>query len=276
MYRKLAVVSASLLVLLAALLCSASVASAAKNKALRYRVVKHARTYDVVKGHGKKLVVRDHARYVKVHGVRRYEVVKHAHAKSSSCVRVSDAAVAAAGNTPISTGHVSSPRACPRRRAARSRATARPPATTGRPPRAGPRARSSYPQWWMVDLGSAHDRHRRQDGLVQRRQARYRYRIETSLDGVTFTTAADRSKNQTKGVTTDAMSVPARYVRVQVLGASVSGAWASANEVTVYAPRRRRRPPPDADADAAEHADAHPDADGDADPAPRRPPRRRR
>ena len=65
------------LTMLAAGLCSVSTASAASlAKPLRYKVIKHARTFDVVRGHHRTLVVRDHRRYVKVRGVVRYKVVR--------------------------------------------------------------------------------------------------------------------------------------------------------------------------------------------------------
>lgn len=76
-YRKSAA-TGTLLVLLMLLLgiCSASAAAASKPKALHYRVIKHAQSYDLVRGHGRKLTVRHHAGYVNVHGVRRYRVLE--------------------------------------------------------------------------------------------------------------------------------------------------------------------------------------------------------
>ena len=102
----------------------------------------------------------------------------------------------------------------------------------------------AFPQTWTVDLGStASLKDVRIDWYSGTARA-YGYRIEVSTDGVAFATAVDRSKNKTAGATTDAVSAQARYVRVQVLGATAASAWASANEITVRGtPPRRRRPP---------------------------------
>lgn len=234
MYKKLAAAAALLTLLtLTICLCSLAPASASTSKAFKCRVIKHGRHADVVKRGNQRLLVRDHHRYVKVHGVRRYRVLKRHH-RYVVLRAVSASAVAVPGNTPISTG------------------TAEPaglPATAGSvqpgySPSWGNDWQSAtrwsassrrYPQWWMVDLGSSKTVTGVRTDWYNGAKRAYRYRVETSLDGLTFTVAADRSKNRTKGVTTDAMSAPARYVRVQVLGASVSGAWASANEITVYA-----------------------------------------
>jgi hypothetical protein len=65
------------LMILTVSLCPATAVSAHAGQGLqRYRIVKHARSYDVVRGHHRTLIVRDHERYVKVYGVRRYRVVK--------------------------------------------------------------------------------------------------------------------------------------------------------------------------------------------------------
>jgi len=234
-YRKLAVISAILVLLvLTAGLCSTSVASATpKGKALRYRIVRHARTYDAVKGHGRRLAVPHHAGYVKVHGARRYKVV--ARSRRFVVLRsVSLSASATPGNTPISSGTVQ-PAGLPAWASSTQPGYSPSLGNDGQGATHWSASSRSYPQWWMVDLGSAAIvTGVRTDWYNGSRRA-CRYRIETSLDGITFFTTADRSKNQTRGATTDAMSVPARYVRVQVLGSSVSGTWASAAEVAVYA-----------------------------------------
>ena len=297
-----------MLLTLTVCLCSPALASASTSKAFKCRVVTHGRHADVVKCRGHRLLVRDHHRYVKVHGVRRYRVVKR-HYRYVVLRAVSASAVAVPGNTPISAG-TAEPAGLP---ATASSVQTGYLTSWGNDWQTATRwsaSTRSYPQWWMVDLGSCKTVTGVQTDWFNGAKRAYRYRVETSLDGFTFITAADRSKNRTRGVTTDAMSAPARYVRVQVLGASVSGAWASANEVTVYAEatptppptpeptptptptdtrrrrpprrrRRRRRRPTHADAhpDADDHPHAHPDADGDADSPPRprrRPPRRRR
>lgn len=241
MNKKLAVLG-MLLAVIATLICSASVASAAKSKALRYRIIGHGKTYDVVRGHGRTLVVYDHKRYVTEHGDRRYRVVKRS-PRFVVLRRVSLSATYEPGNTQISSGTA----------VAAGLPTSASSTQSGNFPSCGndglPSTRwaassKRYPQWWMVDLGgSTTVTGVRMDWYSGSRRA-YRYRIETSLDGVNFTTAADRSGNLTKGVTTDAMSITARYVRVHVLGSSASGAWASTNEVTVFADAATPTPDP--------------------------------
>ena len=77
MYKKLAI-AGTLLVLLTLTVClsSPALASASTSKAFKCRVVKHYRHADRVKHGDRTLLVRDHQRYVKVHGVRRYRVLK--------------------------------------------------------------------------------------------------------------------------------------------------------------------------------------------------------
>jgi len=232
MYKKLPIAGTLLVLLtLTVSLCSAPSSSAAADaKALRYRVIGHAKTYHVVRGHHRTLVVRDHHRYVKVHGVRRYRVAKRSYryivlrrlltAGSTNAVILSvapasvglpsSASSAQEGNAPISAND--------------GQVATRWAASTG-----------SYPQWWMVDLGAPKTVCGVETDWYKGSRRAYRYCIQASLDGATFTTVADRSKNQTKGTTSDALSVAARYVRVQVLGVSAKGGWASANEIKVYA-----------------------------------------
>jgi beta-glucanase (GH16 family) len=64
------------LVFVAGLGAAPATLATSSHPALRYRVIKHARTYDVVRGHHRTLVVYDHARHVNVHGVPRYQVVR--------------------------------------------------------------------------------------------------------------------------------------------------------------------------------------------------------
>ena len=242
MYKKL-VVGGTLLVLLTltVCLCSPALASASTSKAFKCRVIKHGR-HAVVVNHGdQRLLVRDHHRYVKVHGVRRYRVVKR-HYRYVVLRAVSASAVAVPGNTPISAG-TAEPAGLP---ATASSVQTGYMTSWGNDWQTATRwsaSTRSYPQWWMVDLGSCKTVTGVQTDWYNGARRAYRYRVETSLDGFTFISAADRSKNRTRGVTTDAMSAPARYVRVQVLGASISGAWASANEITVYAEATPTPPP---------------------------------
>jgi hypothetical protein len=90
----------------------------------------------------------------------------------------------------------------------------------------------AFPQTWTIDLGSPAKLSKVRVDWYGGDRA-YRYRLEVSSDGVTFATAIDRSRNKTTGATTDSLSAQARYVRVRVLGVSASGAWASADEITV-------------------------------------------
>ena len=91
----------------------------------------------------------------------------------------------------------------------------------------------AFPQAWTVDLGATASLKDVRIDWYSGTAPAYGYRIEVSTDGVAFATAVDRSKNKTAGATTDAVSAQARYVRVQVLGATATSAWASANEITV-------------------------------------------
>ena len=231
MSKKLTIAGTLLvLIVLTASLCAASAASAASlHKALRYRVVRHARTYDVVTRHHRTLVVRDHHRYVKVHGVRRYLVVKREHAfvvlRGTRSLSAAAPAPTVLPGAPLSVGLPSSASSIwP------GFSTAD--ANDGRPATRWAADTRTFPQWWTVDLRVPTTVYGVTSSWYGARRA-FRYRIETSLDGVAFTTAADRSRNQIRGTTTDALTVVARYVRVTVLGVSPSGVSAAASEITV-------------------------------------------
>ena len=225
MSRKLAFLVALLvLTSIVAGVCAASASAGPRSKVLSYHVVKHARSYDVVRGHGRTLVVGHHESYVKVHGVTRYRVVKRQQ-HSVALKRVTAAKSATLPGVPVSLGRPAS---------ASSTESGSPPALAndGSPTTRWSASSGSYPQWWKVDLGVPTTVYGVQTAWFGTRRT-YSYRIETSLDGVTFTTAVDRSKNRTMGATSDALVASARYVRVQVLGVSPSYAWATANEITV-------------------------------------------
>jgi hypothetical protein len=96
---------------------------------------------------------------------------------------------------------------------------------------------NTFPQTWTVDLGSAASVTQVKVLWYGGATRSYKYQLQTSTDGVTFTTALDRSANTVTGTTTDAVSVAARYVRVRVTGVSLCGAWASLYEVTVTGSR---------------------------------------
>jgi len=230
--RKVVVLSTVLVVLFAILLCSASLASAKEYKPHRYRVVRHTRTFDVVKRHHERLRVYNGAQYVKKHGVTRYRVVGR-RANYVILVRTATTAGAAAENTAIVLG-TPEPTGLPATASSTLRGYSPTWANDGQAVTRWSASSKRYPQWWMVDLGHTTTVTGVKTDWYSGNKRGYRYRIETSVDGTTFATAADRSRNQTKGTTTDAMTVPARYVRVTVIGANTNGVSASANEVTVY------------------------------------------
>jgi hypothetical protein len=233
-HRKL-IIAGTLLVLLAftAGLCSAPASSAASHhKALRYRVIGHMKNYDVVRGHHRTLRVMHHRRYVAIQGAWRYRVVKRHHRFVILRRLTSVSSVAAAGSASLP----GVPESVGRRSWASSTAAGYT-ATAGNDGRTTTRwtaASRSFPQWWVVDLGAPTTLCGVKIDWYGAKRV-YRYRIETSLDGQTFTSVADRSANQVRGGTIDTLAVPARYVRVQVLGASPSSAPASAYEITVNA-----------------------------------------
>lgn len=78
---------------------------------------------------------------------------------------------------------------------------------------------STWPSWWQVDLGDIYSLtniqlswylHNGSEGYPQ-------YKVETSTDGVNFTTMLDRTdNNKIYGFTSDRLSGNARYVRVQM------------------------------------------------------------
>ncbi|HJW74100.1 MAG TPA: glycosyl hydrolase family 28-related protein [Thermoleophilia bacterium] len=98
---------------------------------------------------------------------------------------------------------------------------------------------SGYPQWWQVDLGRrARITLVRIDWFLAATHS-YRYSIRLSNDGATWTTAVDRSKRSSFGITKDGLAADARYLRVIVLGCRTSDgtkASASVSELRVYGP----------------------------------------
>ena len=244
MNKRLAVAGALLVLLLLTIgLCAVTAASAASHtRTVRYRIVRHARAYDVARGHHRVLRVRHHERYVAVRGVPRYRVVRRAH-RYVFLRRASAAVVRASTNdvilraAPVSAGLPS----------LASSELAEYAAVAGNDGQTDTRwvaSTRTYPQWWMVDLGAATTVSGVEANWYGAEKRAYRYRIEASLDGTTFTTVKDRSRNQTKGTTTDAVSAVARYVRVQILGVSSGSAAAAAKEITVYAEATPTPTPP--------------------------------
>jgi len=234
------VVSCALMMLTLAIpLCSTTGASAVKHKPLRYRTVKRLRSYDMVKRHGEILRVRRDSRFVIVGRTARYRVISRC-ATSVVLVRLRGRVL---GNTPITSG-IAQPVSLATFASSHLQGCGPAAANDGKAGTRWTAASCKYPQWWMTDLGSV----KRVAGVRIKWHAGdrriYQYRVQTSLDGFDFITVADRSKNRTKGVTTDATDVAARYVRIRVLGSSAYRAPASANRITVYADDTAPSPDP--------------------------------
>jgi hypothetical protein len=79
----------------------------------------------------------------------------------------------------------------------------------------------TWPHWWMVDLGASKTVKNVQISwfMYKGSEGYYQYKIETSTDGINFTTALDKSSNTTYGFTSDRLSVTARYVRINMIKA---------------------------------------------------------
>lgn len=79
----------------------------------------------------------------------------------------------------------------------------------------------TWPHWWMVDLGASKTVKNVQISwfMYNGSEGYYQYKIETSTDGINFTTALDKSSNTTYGFTSDTLSVTARYVRINMIKA---------------------------------------------------------
>ncbi len=93
---------------------------------------------------------------------------------------------------------------------------------------------NAYPQSITVDLGDAyflgtlttswHDKHSRY----------YAYTVETSLDGVSFTAAAERLDNTISGTTSDELRMAlGRYVRINVHSCSDQAGYAGIYELSI-------------------------------------------
>ena len=96
----------------------------------------------------------------------------------------------------------------------------------------------NYPVWVMVDLGGTYVIN--STAVVCHGDRAYKYTIEASTNGTTFTQVVNRANNTTSGTNsapiTDTFSgVSARYVRMTVTGAAdYSGSWASIDELKVF------------------------------------------
>jgi F5/8 type C domain len=96
-------------------------------------------------------------------------------------------------------------------------------------------ASATYPDWWLVDLGTVYALVET-DINFENSISCYRYKIEVSTDGASWTTTVDQSNNTTRfgGTVTDASNVRARYVRLTISGSSATGDWGCFREVLVW------------------------------------------
>ena len=92
----------------------------------------------------------------------------------------------------------------------------------------------SYPQWWLVDLGTTKNLSKVDINWYNSSNRAYKYKIETSNDNNTFTTIIDKTGNTTYGDTSDSFTAIGRYVRITVTGSTSGAAYASFYECKVY------------------------------------------
>ncbi|MDQ0171145.1 hypothetical protein J2T19_002597 [Paenibacillus tundrae] len=81
----------------------------------------------------------------------------------------------------------------------------------------------AWPHWWKVDLGSVQQINNVQISWWMQKGSEgfYKYKIETSNDNVNWTVALDRTDNKSYGFTSDTLSSTARYVRINMQGATL-------------------------------------------------------
>lgn len=91
-----------------------------------------------------------------------------------------------------------------------------------------------YPQWVVIDLEENYDISRFEVYPYMKRD--YKYIIEVSSDGISYTTVIDqRSNTKSNDVLTDEASTTGRYVKITISGAATySGGWVALNEFMVY------------------------------------------
>jgi len=95
---------------------------------------------------------------------------------------------------------------------------------------------NGFPQSATIDLGREY---RASNSLLVTLDDRaYQYRVQTSLDGTTWTTVVDKTANTTPGSNADTFAggtVPVRYVRLTVTGVSgTATSWISIREFSVH------------------------------------------
>ncbi|MGH8047342.1 MAG: glycosyl hydrolase [Chthoniobacterales bacterium] len=93
---------------------------------------------------------------------------------------------------------------------------------------------ATYPQWWRVDLGSAKTLTRADIAWYSSATRSYKYKIEISTDGNSYSTVVDKTANTAFGDTSDAFSATARYVRVTLTGGSSGTGFGSAYEFAIF------------------------------------------
>ena len=151
MLRKLVVAGTLIgLMILAVSLFTAPASSAASSKALRYKIVCRCASYEVVKRHHQRLVVRDRARFVTVYAVRRYRIVKRARTfvvLRKLAAAQSGSSLAAITGDPVSVGR-------PSEASSASGADPASAANDGLSSTYWAATSRAYPQSWTVDLGT--------------------------------------------------------------------------------------------------------------------------
>ncbi len=91
---------------------------------------------------------------------------------------------------------------------------------------------ASFPQWWKVDLGQSYSIAGTSLTFAPSGSS-FKYKIEASADGTTFTTITDKSSANYSGSQNDNFTTTARYIRITFTGSGTSD-WASLSNVKVY------------------------------------------
>jgi len=96
-------------------------------------------------------------------------------------------------------------------------------------------ASATFPDWWLVDLGAVYAL-AETDINFEDSISCYRYAIDVSTDGASWTTTVDASGNTTSmgGTMTHAINFHARYVRLTISGSSVISESGCVREFLVW------------------------------------------
>jgi uncharacterized protein YjdB len=94
---------------------------------------------------------------------------------------------------------------------------------------------TTLPQWLVVDLAQTHNV-LQVETTFDRKQETYQYRIEFSMDGISWYTFADRSANALRNEPryVDSGNVNARYIRLMTLGVGNASGYFGVAELQVY------------------------------------------